>query len=62
MRSPQVTSTGVHANPEGIQSVRLLFDEPLDFATSEATVQNEDGLNIGADATGSPLSELSYFL
>ena len=53
MRSPQVTVDGVHTNPAGIQSVRLLFDEPLTFNTNTATVQNENGQNVGANATGS---------
>ncbi len=53
MRSPSVTAGSVHTHPDGIGSVRLLFDQPINFDGDDVSVQNQAGHNVVANATGS---------
>lgn len=53
MRSPQAAPGGVHTNESGVGSVRLLFDQPINFDSGDVGVSNEDAQNVTAYATGS---------
>ncbi|MBN1845578.1 MAG: hypothetical protein JW810_07835 [Sedimentisphaerales bacterium] len=53
MRSPRAAPGGVHTNQDGVGTVRLLFDQPLVFQSSDVTVIDEDGQSVVCYATGS---------
>lgn len=53
MRTPSVPAGDVHTNPDGIGSVRLLFDQPINFDSEDISVRNENDQIVVAFATGS---------
>lgn len=53
MRTPTLSPGEVHTNPDGIGSVRLLFDQPIDFDSDDISVRNETDHVVAAFATGS---------
>ncbi len=62
MRVPQVAQGEVHTNKDGIGSVRLLFDQPVNFNIDDVTVLNENAQNVVVYATGSgsPLMVIAF--
>lgn len=53
MRTPSVPAGDVHTNTDGIGSVRLLFDQPINFDSEDISVRNENDQIVVAYATGS---------
>jgi hypothetical protein len=53
MQEPKVEPDGVHTNPSGIDSVKLLWSDQILFDNGDINIVNEDGNNVTFSVLGS---------
>ena len=53
MLDPQVADDDVHTGPSGLNSLRILWSEPIIFNSNDITIVNEDNAHVGFAASGS---------
>jgi len=53
MLDPRVADDDVHTGPSGLNSLRILWSEPIIFNSNDITIVNEDNAHVGFAASGS---------
>ena len=53
MLDPRVADDDVHTGPSGLNSLRILWSEPIIFNSKDITIVNEDNAHVGFASSGS---------